>query len=703
MKTPFNPQTIEEHLFDMIPTLNGQGRRRTNSVRSDLTLRIIKTADNNLSVVKKGQSAKDSLQLKRTVDITGDKAVSRTPTPPQTQAHRRQTIDIRSKRVKVTNRYGTNSTDNLPMQMTRRKSVAVDLTGSKKPSSIAFKRRSIEIDNNPQNISAPARIPARENAAVHRATVGMATTRPIGNEKPQVGRKRKPNLNDGKSKSQDIIPTKVIRVEKLNETLEEKCENEANILRSVGLVKKVTPENKSAMPAKRNMQLCSVSLSRLDDLPKEQSPRSDEIDRNDRRSATKESHTSLTHRPLVDVKNEPVSDNEADVVIIPLKHSTPQMESDRRSKKRMNDEFSSSSDVRSENDEDDCLMIIGDEVPAKQIGAKRRETKAPDMRRNTVNIRDLTKWLNNEPMDKQQETKARKTFPKASYTAGASILKPISTNATNKTTTSPAVSMHSMVCIPMENIQGRLDVNYSSTQPPPLSIVSKSNATTSVLSKSHTVQSHQSNEPPPLAVNQSISNQVHVSSQSNVSSPSTPPTNSTLPILNGILTDELASAVTDTILGNPPTLTPRPARADNRFNTEAGPASRTLMENAHKMTDFFRSVIVDTLADLAGTQNAEAKVRLLELELEKERAGRVKDIAELKANSDRLLAEMKKSMEKERMRAINETRKQCEMERIRSVEDTKKKLWCANCGKEALFYCCWNTSYCNHTCQKRHW
>lgn len=37
-----------------------------------------------------------------------------------------------------------------------------------------------------------------------------------------------------------------------------------------------------------------------------------------------------------------------------------------------------------------------------------------------------------------------------------------------------------------------------------------------------------------------------------------------------------------------------------------------------------------------------------------------------------------------------------------SVE-TKKKQWCANCGKEAVFYCCWNTSYCDYPCQQGHW
>lgn len=28
---------------------------------------------------------------------------------------------------------------------------------------------------------------------------------------------------------------------------------------------------------------------------------------------------------------------------------------------------------------------------------------------------------------------------------------------------------------------------------------------------------------------------------------------------------------------------------------------------------------------------------------------------------------------------------------------------CANCWKEAQFYCCWNTSYCGYDCQQAHW
>lgn len=179
-------------------------------------------------------------------------------------------------------------------------------------------------------------------------------------------------------------------------------------------------------------------------------------------------------------------------------------------------------------------------------------------------------------------------------------------------------------------------------------------------------------------------------------------------ISSGMLTEKLASAVTESIARAPPKLTLRPTAplrsdGDTLFPSEAGSVCQTLMENAHRMTDFFRSVIEDTLSDLANTTTPEAKIKLLEIEVEKTKFAHAKEIFELKANTDTLLNEMKKSMEKERIRTINETRKQCEIERIRSVEETKKKQWCINCGKEAQFYCCWNTSYCDYPCQLQHW
>lgn len=67
------------------------------------------------------------------------------------------------------------------------------------------------------------------------------------------------------------------------------------------------------------------------------------------------------------------------------------------------------------------------------------------------------------------------------------------------------------------------------------------------------------------------------------------------------------------------------------------------------------------------------------------------------------MAEMRQSLEQERERLVSEVKKQVEVEKQQAVDETKKKQWCANCRKEAIFYCCWNTSYCDYPCQQAHW
>ena len=67
------------------------------------------------------------------------------------------------------------------------------------------------------------------------------------------------------------------------------------------------------------------------------------------------------------------------------------------------------------------------------------------------------------------------------------------------------------------------------------------------------------------------------------------------------------------------------------------------------------------------------------------------------------MAEMRQSLEQERERLVAEVKKQMEAEKQQAPDETKKKQWCANCRKEAIFYCCWNTSYCDYPCQQAHW
>ena len=52
---------------------------------------------------------------------------------------------------------------------------------------------------------------------------------------------------------------------------------------------------------------------------------------------------------------------------------------------------------------------------------------------------------------------------------------------------------------------------------------------------------------------------------------------------------------------------------------------------------------------------------------------------------------------------LQDERERWEAEKQRTVENVKRKQWCSFCTKEALFYCCWNTSYCGDVCQREHW
>ena len=75
------------------------------------------------------------------------------------------------------------------------------------------------------------------------------------------------------------------------------------------------------------------------------------------------------------------------------------------------------------------------------------------------------------------------------------------------------------------------------------------------------------------------------------------------------------------------------------------------------------------------------------------------ELAEAKHHTDLIVMELRQSMEAEKSKCIADFKKQAEIEKQKAITETKKKQWCANCGKEAIFYCCWNTSYCDYPCQ----
>ena len=105
------------------------------------------------------------------------------------------------------------------------------------------------------------------------------------------------------------------------------------------------------------------------------------------------------------------------------------------------------------------------------------------------------------------------------------------------------------------------------------------------------------------------------------------------------------------------------------------------------------------MKELSAAGNLEAKAKSLQIDIERLQWQHQQEISELRHNSNIVISEMRQSLESDRQRAISDALQQAENDKIRAIEETKKKQWCTSCGKEALFYCCWNTSYCDYPCQ----
>ena len=155
-----------------------------------------------------------------------------------------------------------------------------------------------------------------------------------------------------------------------------------------------------------------------------------------------------------------------------------------------------------------------------------------------------------------------------------------------------------------------------------------------------------------------------------------------------------------------PNLQPRPSgmmSALPSLPSSAGPVADQLNRVAGKLADYMRQNLEDLFKDLSQQGSPEATIKGLQLELEKMQWRHQQEMAEVKHNTDLVMMEMRASMEQDKQRTLADCRKQAEIEKQKAIAQTKKKQWCAMCGKEAIFYCCWNTSYCDYPCQQAHW
>ncbi|XP_018429468.1 PREDICTED: protein kinase C-binding protein 1 isoform X2 [Nanorana parkeri] len=145
--------------------------------------------------------------------------------------------------------------------------------------------------------------------------------------------------------------------------------------------------------------------------------------------------------------------------------------------------------------------------------------------------------------------------------------------------------------------------------------------------------------------------------------------------------------------------------SDLPIATASADVAADIAKYTSKMMDAIKGTMTEIYNDLskntAGSTIAE--IRRLRIEIEKLQWLHQQELSEMKHNLELTMAEMRQSLEQERDRLIAEVKKQTELEKQQAVDETKKKQWCANCKKEAIFYCCWNTSYCDYPCQQAHW
>ncbi|XP_068449842.1 MYND-type zinc finger-containing chromatin reader ZMYND8 isoform X1 [Clinocottus analis] len=152
-------------------------------------------------------------------------------------------------------------------------------------------------------------------------------------------------------------------------------------------------------------------------------------------------------------------------------------------------------------------------------------------------------------------------------------------------------------------------------------------------------------------------------------------------------------------------VTSPPVATDLYIPTASADVAADIAKYTNKIMDAIKGTMTEIYNDLSKSTsgNTIAEIRRLRIEIEKLQWLHQQELSEMKHNLELTMAEMRQSLEQERERLVSEVKKQTEQEKQQAVDETKKKQWCANCRKEAIFYCCWNTSYCDYPCQQAHW
>ncbi|XP_029005657.2 MYND-type zinc finger-containing chromatin reader ZMYND8 isoform X3 [Betta splendens] len=182
----------------------------------------------------------------------------------------------------------------------------------------------------------------------------------------------------------------------------------------------------------------------------------------------------------------------------------------------------------------------------------------------------------------------------------------------------------------------------------------------------------------------------------------TPPSTSTSAVTLVSSTPTSAAMAAASSLGTAAASSPT---TDLYIPTASADVAADIAKYTNKIMDAIKGTMTEIYNDLSKSTsgNTIVEIRRLRIEIEKLQWLHQQELSEMKHNLELTMAEMRQSLEQERERLVTEVKKQMELEKQQAVDETKKKQWCANCRKEAIFYCCWNTSYCDYPCQQAHW
>lgn len=547
LKTPFNPYNELQHLVDMIPgTRTGRPRRRSTAYKSDLRLCIVKTADNNLSIVKKCSDR--SPMTSKIIDLVDDN--SSTPPPHSSSSSgKKRSSESKNKSNKllprnVSNTVATatsmtdeeNSMQQKRYQVLRRKSMAVEREQHKKVSAVILKRKSISVAR-AHELDSSLKMDDDENVEIISAKRSKSTI--------AIGKREKSIVADVEiiSKGNSSKKQKRSHVQTTNSTTSDRMENDNSVSREANTDPEMSEKSEKSENAEnadedQSMENSSESiLTSVGLVPKSNDENDEMIDstvvdektenengakdangneENLRLRLNKETIVVDAESPIPDKTSlrKSVSGKSPKIALVPfieLKEEPKDETADVTANDGENDavpEANETTAIKAELTflDDDSVMII-DEDPAPKPSPPAGVSKLiENIRRGAIAVRDIEKMTNRPSKSPTKSTteaqRARKTFPRSLQLA-TSMSNGVTSRSRNQSNNKRMPPMNNMVYIPLDgNTFPRSEVMPSisgpklTSQPPPLTIVGSTPPTASTSNITNICI----NGPPPLSV-----------------------------------------------------------------------------------------------------------------------------------------------------------------------------------------------------------